>query len=194
MWLGPGIHTSATSLAASEGQISLGPVSGKVALNLGYVLSGGNVFLLQRFQAHSNGVVSFQKPKSCSDFWFGYLCFLHSLCMGRHDSRSVTSSSPPSWEYDLKESEERTSTSTRRHQLSLSSSFFFDIVNNTVFEQGIIKIKNLQQPLQQGDRQTNFHREHHRLHELHGCAQRGHYGLTGNFHHQKSSCQENQDQ
>ena len=43
VWLGPGIHTAANFLAASEGHISLGPASRKVALNPGYVffLGGG---------------------------------------------------------------------------------------------------------------------------------------------------------
>ena len=44
MWLGPGIHTSANFVAASEGHISLGPASRKVALNPGYGVLGVMVF------------------------------------------------------------------------------------------------------------------------------------------------------
>ena len=40
VWLGPGIHTSANFLAASEGHMSLGPALPKVALNPGYGFLG----------------------------------------------------------------------------------------------------------------------------------------------------------
>ena len=66
------------------------------ALNLPHVLSRGSSHQVKRviashseyqitslplFQAHSNGVVSFQMPKSRSDLSSGHLCFLRfSLC------------------------------------------------------------------------------------------------------------------
>ena len=80
------------------------------ALNLPLVLSRGSSHQVKRviashsdyqitslplFQAHSNGVVSFQMPKSRSDLSSGYLCFLHfSLChfcvIFRHGSRAMS--------------------------------------------------------------------------------------------------------